>query len=146
MKKVLRSYKMDKQIEEMIKTIAECNKESCEDCKLICTYYSAIKIFWEKLTENAVVLTYDELQNIKNARYCTGFINGKEDGIKETVEKIFEELYDWLNLEEIEKYGFVHIQKFDFLQKFRNVYKKLCNDEIANEMMEKRNDSNNENN
>ena len=79
----------------------------------------------KEIPENAVVLTEDDLQNIKNARYCTGFINGKEQGIKETFEKIFEELYTWLNLEEMEKYRFVHIQKFDFLRKFRDLHKKL---------------------
>ena len=44
---------------------------------------------------------------------------------KETAEKIFDILYQWLNLEEIEKYGFVSIQKFDFLRKFREIYKQF---------------------
>ena len=44
---------------------------------------------------------------------------------KETVEKIFDTLYQWLDLEEIEKYGFVTIQKFDFLRKFREIYKQF---------------------
>jgi hypothetical protein len=44
---------------------------------------------------------------------------------KETAEKIFDKLYTWLNLEEIEKYGFIHIQKFDFLRKFREICKEI---------------------
>ena len=48
-----------------------------------------------------------------------------EQARKETAEKIFDVLYQWLRLEEIEKYGFVTIQKFDFLRKFREIYKQL---------------------
>ena len=44
---------------------------------------------------------------------------------KETTDKIFEVLYQWLDLENIEKYGFVTIQKFDFLRKFREIYKQF---------------------
>ena len=44
---------------------------------------------------------------------------------KEMADKIFEVLYQWLDLENIEKYGFVTIQKFDFLRKFREIYKQF---------------------
>lgn len=44
---------------------------------------------------------------------------------KETATKIFDILYQWLDLEQIEKYGFVTIQKFDFLRKFREIFKQF---------------------
>ena len=51
--------------------------------------------------------------------------NGYEAGQKHAAEKIFDELYNWLDFEEIEKYGFVQIQKFDFLRKFKEIYNKI---------------------
>ena len=44
---------------------------------------------------------------------------------KETAKKIFDALYQWLNLENTEKCGFVTIQKFDFLSKFRELYQQF---------------------
>ena len=55
-----------KQFEETIKEIAECNKESCKDCKITCTYYYAIKRFCELyLSEDSVVLSSEEYENKK---------------------------------------------------------------------------------
>ena len=45
---------------------------------------------------------------------------------KETAKKIFDVLYQGLDLENTEKGGFVTIQKFDFLNKFRELYQQLC--------------------
>ena len=42
------------------------------------------------------------------------------------INKIFDVLYQWLSLENTEKGGFVTIQKFDFLSKFRELYQQLC--------------------
>lgn len=67
----------------------------------------------------------DEYEKIERDSYVKGnslgYHNGYLDGSKEMVEKIFDELYTWLDLEEIEKYGFVQIQKFDLLRKFREI-------------------------
>lgn len=67
----------------------------------------------------------EEYEKIERDSYVKGnslgYHNGYLDGSKETTAKIFDELYTWLDLEEIEKYGFVQIQKFDFLRKFREI-------------------------
>ena len=44
---------------------------------------------------------------------------------KEIVVKIFDALYQWLDLENTEKCGFATIQKFDFLNKFRELYQQF---------------------
>ena len=44
---------------------------------------------------------------------------------KETAKKIFDALYQWLDLENTEKCGFATIQKFDFLSKFRELYQQF---------------------
>ena len=88
----------EKQIEETIKEIAECNKESCKDCKIICTYYYAIKRFCELyLPEDSVVLSRGEYELLKNnldkgnyGEFENGFSQGYEKGSKETVEKILD--------------------------------------------------------
>ena len=90
-----------KQFEETIKEIAECNKESCKDCKIICTYFYAIKKFCEIfLPEDSVVLSREEYELLKNnldkgnyGEFESGFSQGYEKGSKETVEKILRELY-----------------------------------------------------
>lgn len=61
----------DKEMLEILKEIAECNKDSCKDCKTICTYYSAITSFYEKvLPEGSVVLSkeeYEEYVELRNS-------------------------------------------------------------------------------
>lgn len=44
---------------------------------------------------------------------------------RETAKKIFDALYQWLDLENTEKCGFATIQKFDLLKKFREIYQQL---------------------
>ena len=87
-----------KQIEEIVKEIAECNKESCQNCKLTCTYHYAIKRFCELfLPEASIVLSIEEQDKL----YQKGFYDGKQFAEKfyklfvraetrqETVEKDF---------------------------------------------------------
>ena len=79
-----------KQIEEIVKEIAECNKESCQDCKLTCTYHYAIKRFCELfLPEASIVLSIEEYQK----DFSSQFNKGYKYGSKETAEKILSELY-----------------------------------------------------
>ena len=103
-----------KQFEETIKEIAECNKESCKDCKIICTYFYAIKKFCEIfLHEDSVVLSREEYEKvdkeiINKSTYDTiwkaGY-NAYEKTIgecvaearKETTEKIFKMLISKLD-------------------------------------------------
>lgn len=66
--------------------------------------------------DNKIALLEETIDCIK---FNVGFAR------KETAEKIFDILYQWLDLENIEKYGFVTIQKFDFLRKFREIYKQF---------------------
>ena len=44
---------------------------------------------------------------------------------KETAEKIFDMLYQWLDLEELGKHGYTTIRKIEFLRKFREIYKQF---------------------
>ena len=154
-----------KQIEEMAKAVepiikdfyVTCTNGECDVCivkrwtgkchaetksvRVAECYYNA---GYRKIPENAVVLTKGEYEALvleqKRLKEMVDRIpcgyELKEKTSKETAEKIFEDLYCWLDLEEIEKYGFVHIQKFDFLRKFRDIFKKIRNDEI----MEKQNE------
>lgn len=68
----------EKELIEIIKEIAECNKDSCKDCKIICTYYSAITSFCEKvLPEGSVVFQQKDLTKLQNA--ITQSCNSKFD-------------------------------------------------------------------
>ena len=59
--------KNQQMIEETIKEIAECNKESCQDCKTICTYFYAIKRFCELFfSEDSVVLSREKYEMLVN--------------------------------------------------------------------------------
>lgn len=64
------------------------------------------------------------MPQVAEALYNAGYRKADEVR-KETAKKIFDALYQWLDLENIEKLGFVTIQKFDFLQKFREIYKQF---------------------
>lgn len=107
-------------------------------------YWIAQKLvehYQPKIPESSVVISKEEYDTLKaeNDKYvkdCIDYIatiNKLENKVweveqqvsKETAEKIFEVLYQWLDLENIEKYGFVTIQKFDFLRKFREIYKQF---------------------
>ena len=96
---------------------------------------------YRKINENEVVISKGEYIELKEqlkeleeqrdeqAYITEDLIQEKhlwtEQARKEMTEKIFDILYQWLDLEEIEKYGFVTIQKFDFLRKFREIYKQF---------------------
>lgn len=80
--------------------------------------------------QDSVVLSREEyekdiIERESMRNQITELFNDREQSSKETAEKIFEVLYQWLDLENIEKYGFVTIQKFDFLRKFREIYKQF---------------------
>lgn len=86
---------------------------------------------YRKILEGSVVLSKEEFDEDyvtkqdrdywKNKTEILG--NKLKQARKETAKEIFENLYTWLRLEEISKYGFVSIQKFDFLRKFREIIK-----------------------
>lgn len=89
-----------------------------------CCYYQS------KLPKDSVVLSREEYERITKElvteQRATEIAKEYFEKIrKETADKIFEVLYQWLDLENIEKYGFVTIQKFDFLRKFREIYKQF---------------------
>ena len=90
--------------------------------------------------EGSVVLTKEEYELLKSLEESYDSLEKTKDNLlsersrlmlqtiqarKETAKEIFEELYTWLRLEEISKYGFVTIQKFDFLRKFREIIKQF---------------------
>lgn len=63
---------------------------------------------------------YRQAEALYNAGYR------KADEVRrETAKKIFDALYQWLDLENTEKCGFATIQKFDLLKKFREIYQQL---------------------
>ena len=65
---------------EIIKEIAECNQDTCKDCKNICDYYSAITSFCEKvLPEGSVVLSKEEYEGLQMAK---DFNYGYHEGTK----------------------------------------------------------------
>lgn len=80
-----------------------------------------------EIPEDGVVLSKEEQEKILTATESR--INKLKEQVKqarkEMAEKIFEILYQWLDLENIEKLGFATIQKFDFLRKFREIYKQF---------------------
>lgn len=65
------------------------------------------------------------MPQVAKALYNAGYRKADEVR-KETAKKIFDALYQWLDLENTEKCGFATIQKFDFLNKFRELYQQLC--------------------
>ena len=78
----------EKQIEETIKEIAECNKEICKDCKIICTYFYAIKRFCEIfLPKDSVVLSKGAYESL-SSKAKANVVNAIEIR-KETAEKIY---------------------------------------------------------
>lgn len=97
----------------------------------------AEKLYKIVVPEGSVVLSkeeYKQLYNDERASYYRAETLAIENDLlnrklidvrKETAEKIFNSLYQWLDLENIEKYGFVTRQKFDFLRKFREIYKQF---------------------
>ncbi len=67
---------MDK-LEEKIRRIAECKKETCEDCTF-CSYYYAITRF----CEDSAVLSKEELEDLKTAKdFNYGYHSGESNMI-----------------------------------------------------------------
>lgn len=119
-----------KEIEEMAKVLDEIEAIMCENAAydtpdMAKAFYNA----GYRNVKDKVVLTERELEIAMKNQYDVGF----RYGCKKTAREIFDILYQWLDLENIEKYGFVTIQKFDFLRKFREIHKQCgveWNDEI----------------
>ena len=83
-----------------------------------CTY------FQPKLPNDVVVLTQEEWATV-HEQFAQAMYQKEVNTRKETVVKIFDALYQWLDLENTEKCGFATIQKFDFLNKFRELYQQF---------------------
>lgn len=122
----------EKQIEEAAKSCKNCICNSVCDKKLDLKYFfdnHDCEHYQPKLPKDSVILSkakYEMLTACSSYEGVIGKLKGEYiKGSKETIEKIFEILYQWLDLENIEKYGFVTIQKFDFLRKFREISKQL---------------------
>lgn len=114
-----------KQIEEIVKDF----ERVYTDTFITPNYYKNIdtkfyNLKYRKLQENAVVLTQEELATV-HEQFAQAMYQKEVNTRKETVVKIFEALYQWLDLENTEKCGFATIQKFDFLSKFRELYQQL---------------------
>lgn len=126
---------MNNQIEEMYQEFLDYKEATL--CKVfsykdMCENF--INLGYQKIDKDSVVLSREEYEQLKqtiisqseeSTKLCAHLTQKIIDTRKETAEKIFNTLYQWLDLEEIEKYGFVTIQKFDFLRKFREIYKQL---------------------
>ena len=82
---------------EIIKELAECNKDSCKDCKIICSYYSAITSFCEKvLPEGSVVLSKNEYEELNiTGKY---FNDALKQARKETAKEFAKELRNFIYL------------------------------------------------
>lgn len=103
---------MEKKVEKIIKEIAECNKESCSDCKIICTYYYAIKEFCEKvLPEDSIILTKAEKEKLLHEMYEQGRFDAIAD---------------------LEKEGKVVLSKEDYIENQR--LKELLNEKRLDEL------------
>lgn len=116
------------QIEKMAKDYYGYSIDSEADCKFVAE--EMYNKGHRKLSEDSVVLSREEYNEIKMYQSYIpemkkAFDKVRNATIKETTENIFDILYQWLDLENIEKYGFVTIQKFDFLRKFREIYKQF---------------------
>lgn len=118
-----------KQVEEIAKDFERVHTDTFitpNYYKNIATKFYNLK--YRKLQENTVVLTKEEYEQLA-IEYKRWEKLAIEDMLmqarKETVVKIFDALYQWLDLENTEKCGFATIQKFDFLSKFRELYQQL---------------------
>ena len=80
--------------------------------------------FQPKLSNDAVVLMQEEWATV-HEQFAQAMYQKEVNTRKETVVKIFDALYQWLDLENTEKCGFATIQKFDFLSKFRELYQQF---------------------
>ncbi|MBE5756904.1 MAG: hypothetical protein E7342_03795 [Clostridiales bacterium] len=116
----------EKQIEKMAKRIHIATDLYYIECVKIAKY------LFEKdncriIDKESVVLSREEYNDLKGLekKFDDYLIKEIVATRKETAEKIFDILYQWLDLESIEKYGFVTIQKFDFLRKFREILKQF---------------------
>lgn len=107
---------------------------SCENCpskQYYCVEYKYAEALYmedyRKVPDGAIIFTKEEQEKhiIMTKVNYKSIMRQLNQARKETAEKIFEILYQWLDLENTEKLGFVTIQKFDFLRKFREIYKQF---------------------
>jgi hypothetical protein len=127
-----------KQIEEMAKvlsTVKRCEALAVSECiKKKCQYphYGGVTCIAEHQAEYLYNAGYRKIPEGEEwDKVGIRLVQAR----KETAKKIFDKLYTWLDLEEIEKYGFVTIQKFDFLRKYREIYKEISEgtEDVKNE-------------
>ena len=82
-----------------------------------------------KFVDDSVDKSYDIIVKDSDVTITNWLVNAgyrKADEVRrETAKKIFDALYQWLDLENTEKCGFATIQKFDLLKKFREIYQQL---------------------
>lgn len=98
----------EREMIEIIKEIAECNQDTCKDCKNICDYYSAITSFCEKvLPEGSVVLSKEEYNDLKGLEkhFDDYLIKEIKETRKETAEKFAAKIQDYLNDKVCEEFG-----------------------------------------
>ena len=93
---------MDKQIDEMARILTLCPRNTCVGCGMECIDYRMAKAIYNagyrKIPENAVVLDKKVFERIKAQEY----INGKQDGGKETAEKFAERLKAYIDSNEVQ--------------------------------------------
>lgn len=113
----------EKAMIEIIKEIVECNKDSCKDCKIICSYFSAITSFYEKLIsegyrkipKDAVVIKEEDYFRLCERANCAPLDRPLIDKRKETAQeiiKMIEERYGYMGiLEDIAKQFGVEVEE-----------------------------------
>lgn len=100
--------------------IEKADKKQIEEIgQIICGRYENGICFIDKTS------CYGLCEELKAEKLYNAGYHKVEEVRKETAKKIFDALYQWLDLENTEKCGFVTIQKFDFLSKFRELYQQL---------------------
>lgn len=127
----------ENQIKLLTKRISKIQNKGVKDILFIDNQELAeelLKYYQPKLPKDSIVFSKEEYEGLKQEKLnavcdlnmrIVELDNELKHASKETTEKIFDILYQWLDLENIEKYGFVTIQKFDFLRKFREIYKQF---------------------
>ena len=100
-------------------------EETCETiASMICEIYNPQCDEYEPHTCSHCYANTTKIGDFAEMLYNAGY--RKADEVRrETAKKIFDALYQWLDLENTEKCGFATIQKFDLLKKFREIYQQL---------------------
>lgn len=106
------------QIEEMAVDIAKRDCSLWEHCPKEPKYNC--------ISQNPEIMLESSKNYVTIANWLVNAGYRKADEVRrETAKKIFDALYQWLDLENTEKCGFATIQKFDLLKKFREIYQQL---------------------